>query len=152
MDRWETAEQVLGARRELETAIPGWRPPAAHGVGLVPSAAPGPAPEHFALLNTWEHRLPGVVVATVVGHVGGTASYLLSRAELERAVALLAPAEACDRWEHPNLRTWRDTYLPTLDHDPDAHVVAVFVDDQPVAGDDAAVDAFVAALGARTDA
>ncbi len=152
--RWVTADEITAARDAFELAIDGWRRPRAHGVGLVPSDAPSPRPEHFPLVNSREHMLPGVVVAHVVGHARGTAAYRLTRVGLERAVAMLAPAEACDVYPHPNLWTWRDTYLPSLDSDPDATLVAVFLDDEDDEDDattvpDPAVAAFRGALAAR---
>ena len=151
MALWVTADEITAARDAFELAIDGWQRPAAHGVGLVPSDAHAPQPEHFPLTNSGEHMLPGVVVAHVVGHAHGTAAYRLTRAQLERAVAMLTPAEACDVYQHPNLWTWRDTYLPRLDADPDATLVAVFLDDQDAstAAADPAVEAFRVALAAR---
>lgn len=152
MARWVTADEITAAREAFELAIDGWVRPAAHGVGLVPSGASGPQPEHFPLVNSGEHPLPGVVVAHVVGYAHGTAAFPLSRTQLERAVAMLSPAEACDVYRHPNLWTWRDTYLPRLDTDPGARLVAVFLapGDAPstVEGTDPAVAAFRAAVAA----
>lgn len=48
-----------------------------------------------------------MVLATVCGHRGGSASYRLDSAGLRRAIGLLAPAEACRAYEHPNLLAWR---------------------------------------------
>ena len=145
MANWVTADEITAARDAFELAIDGWERPVAHGVGLVPSDAPGPLPEHFPLVNAEGHLLPGVVVAHVVGHASGTAAYRLTRAQLERAVAMLQPAEACEVYQHPNLWTWRDTYLPALDADPGATLVAVFLGDEPEHAQDEAIDAFRAA-------
>lgn len=149
MAHWVRADQVTAARDAFELAIDGWERPVAHGVGLVPSDARGPLPEHFPLVNAGAHPLPGVVVAHVVGHTSGTAAYRLTRAQLERAVAMLEPAEACEVYQHPNLWTWRDTYLPALDADPGAMLVAVFLGDAPERAPDPALDAFRAARAAR---
>lgn len=32
-DRWETTAEIAAAQRRFETGLPGWRPPAAYGVG-----------------------------------------------------------------------------------------------------------------------
>ena len=149
MERWTTADELLAARAAFEDAIAGWRRPDAHGLALVPPGAEV-APGHFPLVNRGEHVLPAVVLATVLGHVAGTAAYPVTRAELERAVGLLSPAEACDVWKHPNLWTWRDRYLPALDEEPAARLVAVFLQDgsdEPRA--DPAVTAFRVAAASR---
>ncbi|NYI76135.1 inositol monophosphatase family protein [Nocardioides panzhihuensis] len=146
MDRWKTMDEILAARARFESAIKGWAPPAAHGVGIVPSTASAPAAEHFPLVNAYGHRLPAVVMATVVGHTGGTAAYRLTRQELERAIELLSPAEAYVGYDHPNLWRWRDKLLPALTANPEAEVVAVFIGDEPESSSDPAIDAFRAAF------
>lgn len=139
-------DEILAARSRFESAIDGWKPPNAHGVGLRPSTAPDHRPEHFPLVNAYGHRLPAVVIATVVGHTSGTAAYRLSREDLERAIELISPAEAYVDYDHPNLWSWRDTILPSLDEDPEAEVVAVFIGDEPEQQPDPAIDAFRAAF------
>ncbi|WP_256328682.1 inositol monophosphatase family protein [Nocardioides sp. YR527] len=146
MDQWKTMDDILAARTRFETAIDGWAPPAAHGVGLRPSAAPDHQPEHFPLVNAYGHRLPAVVIATVVGHTAGTAAYRLTREELERAIELISPAEAYLDYDHPNLGSWRDRILPALTEDPEAEVVAVFIGEEPEESPDPAIDAFRAAF------
>ncbi|MEI7057512.1 inositol monophosphatase family protein [Nocardioides sp. CCNWLW239] len=145
MAHWKTMDEILAARTRFESAIAGWTPPAAHGVGLVPSTTT-PAPEHFPLVNAYGHRLPAVVMATVVGHTTGTAAYRLSREELEQAIELISPAEAYTDYDHPNLWSWRDKLLPALTEDPDAEVIAVFIGDEPETDRDPAIDAFRAAF------
>ncbi|GGU28961.1 hypothetical protein GCM10007979_29820 [Nocardioides albus] len=139
-------DEILAARARFESAIKDWAPPAAHGVGLVPSTASTPAAEHFPLVNAYGHRLPAVVMATVVRHTGGTAAYRLTRQELERAIELLSPAEAYVGYDHPNLWRWRDELLPALTADPKAEVIAVFIGDDPEDAPDPAIDAFRAAF------
>ncbi|MGH3350966.1 MAG: inositol monophosphatase family protein [Nocardioides sp.] len=146
MEQWQTPAEIVAARGRFEKQIEGWVPPAAHGVGLVPSTAPAPSAEHFPVVNAYGHRLPAVVVATVVGHRGGTAAYRLTRQDLERAIELITPAEAYVEYDHPNLWTWRDTFLPAIDADPEAEVVAVFIGDAPETIPDPAIDAFRAAF------
>jgi hypothetical protein len=147
-DRWELPSDVEAAYRRISSAIRGWDPPVAHGVGLVPGDTGAPAPEHFPLIKGPDHRLPAAVLATVVGHANGTGAYPLSRAQLQRAVAMLAPAQACTAHNHPNLWTWRDVYLPALAADPAATPVAVFLGDDGAAPD-AVTAAFRRALGPR---
>jgi fructose-1,6-bisphosphatase/inositol monophosphatase family enzyme len=139
-------DEILAARTRFETAIEGWTPPQAHGVGLRPSTATTHSPEHFPLVNAYGHRLPAVVIATVVGHTSGTAAYRLSRQDLERAIELISPAEAYVEYDHPNLWHWRDRLLPALTEDPEAEVVAVFIGDEPEQQKDPAINAFRAAF------
>ncbi|MBG6097739.1 inositol monophosphatase family protein [Nocardioides sp. WG-D5] len=142
MTQWKTMDEILAARTRFETAIDGWTPPQAHGVGLRPSTATTHEPEHFPLVNAYGHRFPAVVIATVVGHTSGTAAYRMTREQLERAIELISPAEAYVDYDHPNLWSWRDRILPALTEDPEAEVVAVFIGDEPEESPDPAIDAF----------
>jgi hypothetical protein len=68
-----------------------------------------------------------VVLGTVCGHAAGSASYLLDVARLDRALDMLAPAEAETSQPHPNLWAWRrlranlsadDVLVAIFDADP----------------------------------
>ncbi|THV27632.1 hypothetical protein [Glycomyces paridis] len=134
-DTWASVEQIAAAREHLSAAIPGWRPPAAYGIGVLDAAGR----IAFARVNIGDHQLPAVVMATVLGHRGGSASYRLPAPVLEQAVRLLAPAEACTAYEHPNLAAWRAVldlvregrdarmaYLADLDESPsDVYALAL---------------------------
>lgn len=137
-ERWETVEAISAARRRFEAALPHWRRPAAYGVGR-----PDGDGVEFVRVNGEEHPLPAAVLATVCGYRGATGSFLLSRAELAWAVDLLAPAEACTAYDHPNLLAWRRLRdeLPE-----DRTAVAVFVDDWGSPSDDPRVEALRKAL------
>jgi hypothetical protein len=103
-DRWETPEDIAAAKSRFVKAIPGYEPPAAYGVGTVDSTGT----IVFPRVNSGDHPLPAVVLATACGHQRGTRTYELSEDDLGRAIDLLAPAEACDAYEHPNLAAWRE--------------------------------------------
>jgi hypothetical protein len=98
MDRWQTREQIAEALDRFESAIPGWVRPRAHG--LVSDG-------EIAVWNVGTHMLPAVVMAGVLRHDGNTAALPVSEAQLERAIELLTPAEACRHYDHPNLLAWR---------------------------------------------
>nr|WP_170293623.1 hypothetical protein [Nocardiopsis sinuspersici] len=121
-ERWTTKEEIVAARERLEAAHPGWRRPAAYGVGLVHAGE-----TVFELANEGGGYLPAVVLARAVGHRSGTASHPLPTSRLEAAVAELAPAEACTELEHPNLHHWRELLGRVADGG--GELVAVFVDD-----------------------
>lgn len=127
MEKWRTAEDIAAAHDRLAATLADWRPPYAHGVGLIPADARAPSADHFSVVNVGPESLPGVVMAEVTGYRSGTAAFPLDRDELECAIRRLAPAEACAEHPHPNLWTWRDRYLPALSADPNARLVAVFV-------------------------
>lgn len=129
-EQWITVDDIASARRRFIDALPGWRAPVAHAVGFVAEEVTGIGPEHFPLVNTAEHLLPAAVLATVVGHRAGTAVYELSRGQLDEAIALLEPAEACADYEHPNLWRWRDEIRAAWEQDPRARVIAVFIDEE----------------------
>ncbi len=142
-ERWATMDDLVAARERFAAAIPGWTWPALAGVGLVRPAADGDRVE-FPVVNTTQHRLPVVVLAGVVGHAGGTATYPLDAATLAQAVDRLRPAAAATSVAHPNLEAWVRLQA-VLAAEPDARTVAVFVADLA----DPVVDAYDAALRAH---
>ena len=136
MAMWRTAAEVHAARAAMEAALPGWRAPIAHGLGVV--VADGVVA--WRVVNSPNlHQLPAVVWATVLGYRSGSATYVIDEATLDAAIALLAPAEACDAFDHPNLWAWQrlradiDQGLVALDR----KIVVVFVGDtaDPVTSD-----------------
>ena len=126
--------EIAAARQRMEDAIEGYERPAAYALGL--TDGPGAeAADVFPRINRGENLLPAVVLATVCGHVRGTATYLLDERQLQEAIDLLAPAEACTGYDHPNLAVWRQIRAASTDR-PDAQVVAVFLGDlQPTSTD-----------------
>jgi hypothetical protein len=134
-ERWTTAEEIAAARERMEAAIEGYERPAAFALGLAgeDGAAAG---DVFPRVNSGANFLPAVVLATVCGHVRGTATYVLGEQGLQRAIDLLAPAEACTELDHPNLAAWRQVRAAMADR-PGAQAVGVFLGDlepSPTAG------------------
>jgi len=145
MERWETLDEIIAARDAIEDSLVGWSRPAAFGIGLVPLGVE-PSPEHFPVVNTDDHKLPGLIASSVLGYRRGTCVIELSRAALDRIIATLEPAEACTEVPHPNLWLWRDTFRRLLDEGAASRLVAVFVGsfDDPVVGpEDAALRAAI---------
>jgi hypothetical protein len=125
---WSTPAGLAAIREHLAARIDGWRQPVAYAVALSPaSSSPGWV---FAHVNGpgGQHGLPAVVLATVLGHDGSTATLPVSKADLAAAVESLAPAEACTALEHPNLAAWREV-LGELEGNPAREAQAVFVAD-----------------------
>jgi hypothetical protein len=125
---WSTPQGLAAIREHLAERIDGWRAPVAHAVALSPASS---SPEWvFAHVNApgGAHGLPAVVLATVLGHDGTTATLPISRSALSAAVESLAPAEACTSLPHPNLAAWREV-LAELDGNPAREAQAVFVAD-----------------------
>lgn len=125
--RWATPEELAAARERLEAAIDGYERPAAFALGLAGDDGAS-AEDVFPRVNSAANFLPAVVLATVCGHVQGTATYVLDEQRLQQAIDLLAPAEACTDVEHPNLVAWRRVRAELVDR-PGAQVVAVFLGD-----------------------
>lgn len=133
-ERWTTTEEIAAARGRLEDAIDGYERPAAYALGLTVPGEAGTGAV-FPLVNQGANFLPAVVLATVCGHARGTATYVLDEEQLQEAIDLLAPAEACTAYDHPNLAAWRRLRAERADR-PGAQVVAVFLGDlQPSAAD-----------------
>lgn len=120
-ERWETHEEIVAAYQLFAEQAPGFKPPAAYGLGIVEGDG-----VRFPHVNQGEHLLPAVVLALVCGYRKGTRVIQLGRDQLDRAIDLLAPAEACTIYRHPNLWAWRTM---RADAGPEATYVAVFVGD-----------------------
>ncbi|PRY57980.1 hypothetical protein BCF74_1149 [Knoellia remsis] len=124
---WSTPEGLVAIRDHLASRIEGWRQPVAYAVGLSPASS---SPEwEFGHVNTPNtgNGLPAVVLATVLGHDGSSATVDLTTAQLAAAVESLEPAQATPG-EHPNLAAWRAA-LDEAESNPARTLVAVFVAD-----------------------
>jgi hypothetical protein len=123
MEQWVTVEDIAAARQRFVDAIPGYEFPVAYGVARIEG-------DHLTFGHVNEvggtHLLPAVVLATVCGYTAGNATYVLDVETFDRAIASLAPAEACAAYEHPNLWSWRALREGASDEDT---FVAVFVSD-----------------------
>ena len=102
-ERWTTKEEVHDACQRHEATIPGWQCPRLFGLGLKRQSRDS----WFPFVCHGDHPLPAVILAIVVGHRGGTCGHGLGLQELDQAITLLAPAEACRDFTHPNLAAWR---------------------------------------------
>jgi len=125
---WSTPDGLAAIRDHLAARIDGWRQPVAHAVGISPASS---SPEWvFSHVNVpgQTHGLAAVVLATVLGHDGSTATVPVSRTDLAAAVESLEPARACTSVEHPNLEAWREVLLE-LEGNPAREAQAVFVAD-----------------------
>ena len=148
MEAWRTAAEVQAARSAMEAALPGWRAPCAYGLGVVGSDGV----VGWRVVNSPNlHQLPAVVLATVLGYGGGTATFDIGLPTFDEAIARLAPAGACDAFEHPNLWAWQRlrTDLTSGLVPEGARIVVVFVGDAGDAPSSEADDQFrrVAGIG-----
>jgi hypothetical protein len=146
MESWQTLDEIIAARTRIIASLNGWQHPAANGIGFVPLGEE-PRAEHFPVVNTNHHLLPGAIASAVLGYRRGSCVLEVSRTALDLIIERLEPAEACTEVQHPNLWMWRDTFRAQLDAGAAGRVVAVFVAslDDPVAGPEDA--AFRAAVG-----
>ena len=125
-EQWDTPEKIGAAARWLADTMPGWVPPLAYGVVLVPEDSLGTAQVRFPVVNVGAHGLPALVMGAITGRRDQTATYEVEPEQLERAVEMLAPAEAARMYEHPNLDAWR-TILEDVPYEPGARIFAVFI-------------------------
>ena len=100
LDEWSTLEGLGRIRERLAEQIDGWAYPASYALAL--DGEIGHVNEPGGM-----HKLPGVVLATVLKHDGSTATLDVTAQQLDEAITTLAPAEACTEVDHPNLADWR---------------------------------------------
>lgn len=127
-DNWATEADLARAREHFAAGIPGWVQPVAHGIVTTDDHGL----KTVEVSGTFNHQLPPVVLASVIGRTAGTATFVVPVAQLAEAVALLTPAEASTHCDHPNLWAWRR--IVGEGHEA---VEAVFVDslDDPISSD-----------------
>lgn len=116
---WATDDELRAAREHFASLIPGWRQPVVHG--LVTTTA---GVSRVQVVSGLDHRLPAVVLSSVIGRSSGTTTVAVSAEQLAEAAELLAPAEAALHMPHPNLWTWRRVLAEGADL-----IEAVFIDD-----------------------
>ncbi len=133
---WSTEAGLAGIRTHLAARIDGWRTPVAYAVGLSPADSSGAWVFPHINRPGGRHGLPAVILATILGHDGSTATLEVSRSDLNAAVATLEPAQSCTTVDHPNLAAWRTT-LAEIESNPVRTMCAVFVADldDPVSSD-----------------
>lgn len=119
-ERWSTDDDLRLARERFSAPIDGWVQPVLHGI--VTTSADGT--KRVQVVSGRDHRLPAIVLASVIGRRAGTSTEIVSDEQLREAIRLLSPAEAAAHIPHPNLWAWRR--LITEDH---VLIEAVFVDD-----------------------
>lgn len=125
---WSTTQGLAAIRDHLADRVDGWRQPVAHAIGLSPASSSREWEFRHVNAPGGQHGLAAVVLASVLHHDGSTASLPLSHGALAAAVESLAPAEACQHVEHPNLAAWR-AVIADLEGNPAREAVAVFVAD-----------------------
>ncbi len=116
---WVTDDDLRAARERFAASIPGWVQPVVHGLVTTIDGV-----TRVQVVSGLDHRLPAVVLGSVIGRVSGTATVDVSAEQLASAVDLLAPAEAALHCPHPNLWAWRRV----LSEGPTS-IEAVFIDD-----------------------
>lgn len=131
---WTTLAGLREIARVRAARIPGWQAPVAYAVGYRTGGD-----WHFPHVNqpSATHGLPAVILAECVGHASGTREFSMTPAQLDDAIAQLAPAEAAAGVSHPNLVAWRA--VASAEPDEIAVVFMGSVDDEPAGPADAAL-------------
>lgn len=122
----DTPEKIDAVMRRMVDSMPGWVPPVAYGVVLVPPDAIGTTLVRFPVVNVGVHGFPALALAEVTGRRSETATYEVSADDLNRAVDIVAPAEAATMYQHPNLKSWRNI-LAELSSASGGRIFAVFI-------------------------
>ena len=116
---WVTDDDLRAARERFTASIPGWVQPVVHGLVTTIDGV-----TRVQVVSGMDHRLPAVVLGSVIGRVSGTATFQVTPAQLATAVELLTPAEAALHCPHPNLWAWRRV----LAENPTS-IEAIFIDE-----------------------
>jgi hypothetical protein len=116
---WVTNDDLRQAREHFAAGIAGWVQPSVHGLVTTIDGV-----TRVQVVSGFDHRLPAVVLGSVIGRVSGTATIEVTPSQLAEAAALLAPAEAALHCPHPNLWAWRRV----LSQNPTV-IYAVFIED-----------------------
>lgn len=128
---WSTPDDLRRARERFTAGVPGWVQPVVHGLVTTIDGV-----TRVQVVSGLDHRLPAVILGSVIGRVSGTATASVTPAQLAEAAELLAPAEAALFCPHPNLWAWRRV----LAEGPSS-IQAVFIDDlaDPVSSEEDAL-------------
>lgn len=119
-EAWITDDDLRRARERFSAQIDGWVQPVLHGI--VTTSADGST--RVQVVSGMDHRLPAIVLGSVIGRRRGTGTMPVTPDQLRTAIELLAPAEAATHIAHPNLWAWR-----RIVDEGHALIEAVFVDD-----------------------
>lgn len=125
---WSTREGLAAIAEHLGSRIDGYATPAAFAVGITPASSSAEIEFPHVHLTQGHPSVGAAVLATVLRHSNGTATYDLTTAELDAAIEALAPASACTDIPHPNLAAWREVRAEAQSN-PARSMVAVFVAD-----------------------
>lgn len=125
---WSTPDGLAAITEHLAGRLDGYRAPVAHAVAVSPASSDPVWELPHVNAPGGRHGLPAVVLATILGHDGSTATVPLTSAQLTAAIESLSPAEACRELDHPNLAAWREASR-MLEDNPAREAVAVFVAD-----------------------
>lgn len=94
-----TEDELKQFGKSLLTTLPGFAQPIAYGIGAV-----GRNGTRFPVTNSdGAHRLPAIVLGSVLGYRSGTCTLALSTQQLDAAIEQLSPAEACETVERTSL-------------------------------------------------
>ncbi len=117
--------------------MPGYRSPAAFGIGISTVGPSGATLDvWYPHVNVGQDNYPAAVAAKVLGYTSDTRTYALSPTDLDAMIAEIQAAEAVEV-PHPNLSSWRALREIVLApaHGGDRQLVAAFIgslDDAPV--------------------
>jgi hypothetical protein len=133
-----SVDGITAAIAALERLMPGYVRPVAHGSGIL--GASGRV--QVEVFNRGGHDFPAMVLASICGYTAGTEVVLLSARQLELAVSVMAPAEACHAFQHPNLAAWR-RILEQLRREPGAAAAVAFIGDGRSPSSNKIIEAFL---------
>jgi hypothetical protein len=144
IESWSTPGQLAAKTAEFEAALAShWERPTAWG--LMHDDADGRIVVDRTEAGIQLDLLALLVMATTIGDCCGTYVARIDAAQLDMAIAMLAPAEACTEYKLSNLRTWR--YLRD-EIGEDGAAVAVFTRAVDITDPDVQ-DPYLAALSAE---
>jgi hypothetical protein len=118
-----SVDGIAAASSALAKRLAPFVVPSAHGSGTL--AVGGSVT--VDVFNLAGHDFPALLLAALCGYRAGTQVVMLSVLQLQLAVSLMAPAERCRAFKHPNIAAWRKI-LARVAENPDERPIAVFFD------------------------
>lgn len=122
-----TVEGIHEAIDALNKKLSNFTPPLYHGSGVM--SLDGEI--HIEISNQSGHDFPAMLLAAICGYREGDHIYTFAVDQLELAIRLMAPAEKCRAFQHPNIAAWR-RIVKTVEASESEQAIVFFIENEDV--------------------